>query len=78
MFKIIQKNTISLLLTHFFGKNLNLEENIKVINKDIRNISLDDLKNINYVIHMAELSNDPLGEINKELTQEINVSGTKI
>jgi len=26
---------------------------------------------------MAELSNDPLGEINKELTQEINVYGTR-
>ena len=25
---------------------INLEDNIKVINKDIRNISLDDLKNI--------------------------------
>ena len=26
---------------------------------------------------MAELSNDPLGEINKDLTQEINVFGTR-
>tara|TARA_B100000242_G_scaffold161254_1_gene115131 strand:+ start:3589 stop:4596 length:1008 start_codon:yes stop_codon:yes gene_type:complete len=72
-----EKYNIFIVDSLFFGKNLNLEESIKVINKDIRNISLDDLKNINYVIHMAELSNDPLGEINKELTQEINVSGTK-
>jgi len=71
------KYSIYIVDSLFFGKNLNLEDNIKVINKDIRNISLDDLKNINYVIHMAELSNDPLGEINKDLTQEINVFGTR-
>lgn len=71
------KYSIYIVDSLFFGKSLNLEENIKVINKDIRNISLEDLKNINYVIHMAELSNDPLGEINKELTQEINVYGTR-
>lgn len=71
------KYSIYIVDSLFFGKNLNLEDNIKVINKDIRNISLEDLKNINYVIHMAELSNDPLGEINKNLTQEINVFGTR-
>jgi len=71
------KYSIYIVDSLLFGKNLNLEQNIKVINKDIRNISLENLKNINYVIHMAELSNDPLGEINKELTQEINVFGTR-
>ena len=71
------KYSIYIIDSLFFGKNLNLEDNIKIINKDIRNISLDDLKDINYVIHMAELSNDPLGEINKDLTQEINVFGTR-
>ena len=71
------KYSIYIIDSLFFGKNLNLKDIIKIINKDIRNISLDDLKDINYVIHMAELSNDPLGEINKDLTQEINVFGTR-
>ena len=35
------------IIDSLFGKNLNLEDNIKIINKDIRNISLDDLKDIN-------------------------------
>ena len=28
-------------------------------------------------MHMAELSNDPLGEINSQLTKSINIDGTK-
>lgn len=45
---------------------------IKQINKDIRTISKDDVKNIDAVIHLAALSNDPLGEFNPELTMDIN------
>ena len=40
--------------------------------KDIRNINQNDLKNIDIVIHLAALSNDPLGEFNQSLTNDIN------
>ena len=40
--------------------------------KDIRDIHEDDLKDIDIVIHLAALSNDPLGEFNQSLTNEIN------
>ncbi len=46
------------------------------INKDIRDIAEKDLKNIDVVIHLAALSNDPLGEFNPDLTQNINFLGT--
>lgn len=49
---------------------------IKQIKKDIRNIELDDIKNVDAIIHLAALSNDPLGEFNKELTKEINFKAT--
>ena len=40
--------------------------------------SLDEVKkNIDLVIHMAELSNDPLGELSNGLTEEINHAATK-
>jgi len=42
------------------------------INKDIRDIELDDLKGFGAVCHLAALSNDPLGDLNPELTYEIN------
>jgi len=49
---------------------------INQIFKDIRNISKDDLKNINSVIHLAALSNDPLGEFIPKLTYDINLNAT--
>ena len=49
---------------------------IRQINKDIRDISIDDLEGIEAVIHLAALSNDPLGDLSPGLTEEINLSGT--
>lgn len=44
----------------------------KQIVKDIRDISEKDLQGVTVIIHLAALSNDPLGEINPSLTHEIN------
>jgi len=52
------------------------EGKIKQIIKDIRNISINDLKNIDSIIHLAALSNDPLGELNQKLTYDINLDAT--
>lgn len=49
---------------------------IKQINKDIRKISKDDLENVGAIIHLAALSNDPLGEFDANLTDEINFQTT--
>jgi nucleoside-diphosphate-sugar epimerase len=46
------------------------------INKDIRHISEDDLRGFDAVVHLAELSNDPLGQHNPELTYAINHLGS--
>lgn len=48
----------------------------KLIKKDIRDINLNDLRGYNVVIHLAALSNDPLGELSKNITQEINYNST--
>ena len=49
---------------------------IKQIAKDIRDINLEDLYGVDAVIHLAALSNDPLGELSPGLTEEINLMGT--
>jgi len=49
---------------------------IKQIIKDIRDINTEDMKGIDAVIHLAALSNDPLGELAPGLTEEINLGGT--
>ena len=48
----------------------------KQINKDVRDVCSDDLQGIEAVIHLAALSNDPLGEFSPSLTEEINHKAT--
>ncbi len=45
---------------------------IQSVVKDIRDIDVDDLKGFDALIHLAALSNDPLGELIPEITFEIN------
>src|SRR5260370_3179905 len=42
------------------------------IRKDLRDIEVTDLKGFEAVIHLAGLSNDPLGNLNPNLTYDIN------
>ncbi|HEY2759652.1 MAG TPA: SDR family oxidoreductase, partial [Pirellulales bacterium] len=42
------------------------------IQKDIRDLMADDLMGFDAVCHLAALSNDPLGNLNAELTYDIN------
>jgi nucleoside-diphosphate-sugar epimerase len=46
------------------------------ITKDIRHITEEDLEGFEAVVHLAELSNDPLGQHNPLVTYEINHLGT--
>ena len=45
---------------------------IQEIRKDIRDVESADFVGFDAVIHLAALSNDPLGNLNSELTDEIN------
>jgi nucleoside-diphosphate-sugar epimerase len=47
-----------------------------VITKDIREITVEDLQGFDAVAHLAELSNDPLGQQDPALTHEINHAGS--
>ncbi len=53
-----------------------IDNNFKQITKDIRDVSIDDLHGIDAIVHLAALSNDPLGELVPGLTEEINLMGT--
>lgn len=48
----------------------------KTLNKDIRQITVQDLQGIDAVVHMAELSNDPAGQLAPHATYEINHQGS--
>lgn len=51
-------------------------ESIPSTHKDIRDIDLDDVRGYDAVIHLAGLSNDPLGNLDSDLTHDINYLAT--
>lgn len=50
--------------------------NVTHIKKDIRDIEASDLEDFRTIIHLAGFSNDPLGDLNPELTHEINYAAS--
>ncbi len=48
----------------------------KQIKKDVRDCTVDDFNGVDYVIHLAGLSNDPLGDFDEALTYDINYEAT--
>lgn len=62
----------------FFAENLleQFDDDYLKITKDIRDITREDLEGISAIIHLAGLSNDPLGEFSPGLTEDINYNGT--
>jgi nucleoside-diphosphate-sugar epimerase len=63
----------------FFGQEPLMEfkndKNVKILKKDIRDLDEVDLKNYDAVCDLACLSNDPAGEIDPNLTFQINRDG---
>jgi len=49
---------------------------IPTILKDVRDVEIEDLEGIDAIIHLAGLSNDPLGDFNADLTVDINERGS--
>ncbi len=57
----------------WFGNYLKPQENLIIRKKDIREIGYDDLNNIETIIHLANIANDPLVELQPQLSWEVNV-----
>lgn len=53
-----------------------VSETARTLSRDIRQITLSDLTGIEAIVHLAELSNDPLGELSPDITYEINHKGS--
>jgi nucleoside-diphosphate-sugar epimerase len=47
-----------------------------VLVKDLRQVEAHDLKGVDAIVHMAELSNDPAGQLAPHITYEINHQGS--
>lgn len=55
-----------------YSDDRQLAKNPLTINKDLRSLTPEDLAGCDAVAHLAELSNDPLGQNNPEITFQIN------
>jgi nucleoside-diphosphate-sugar epimerase len=63
---------------NYYGENLlyPLDYSYPMVTKDIRDITFEDVQGFDAIIHLAGLSNDPLGALDPRLTEEINYKGT--
>lgn len=48
----------------------------KTLNKDLRHITEEDIQDVEAVVHLAELSNDPAGQLAPNITYDINHKGS--
>ena len=60
----------------WFGNYLPEHKNLKIIQEDIRNIDKIPLNDIDAIIHLANVANDPCSELNSKLAWEVNALGT--
>ena len=67
---------VTVLDTFWFGNYFKKQKNLKVIKKDIRKINQNDLNNIDCIIHLASIANDPAAELDAKLTWDVNVLAT--
>jgi nucleoside-diphosphate-sugar epimerase len=49
---------------------------IPQLRKDVRDVEVEDLKGFDACVHLAALSNDPLGALNPSITSDINYGGS--
>ncbi len=59
-----------------FSDNARLAATPQTLHKDLRRVTAADLAGCDAVVHLAELSNDPLGQNNPTVTRQINHRGS--
>ena len=69
---LAQGYNVKVIDTFWFGNYLQNHKKLKIIKKDIRNLTVNDFKNIDKVIHLANIANDPSVELNQNLAWEVN------
>ena len=70
-------NKVTVVDTQWFGNYLKSRKNLKVIKLDIRNYKKVPLTEIDTVVHLASIANDPSVELNSKLSWEVNVLATQ-
>ena len=53
-----------------------VDRTVYTLDQDVRRLTVDDLRGFDAVVHMAELSNDPLGDLIGDVTYDVNHKGS--
>ncbi len=53
-----------------------VDRTVYTLDQDVRLLTVDDLRGFDAVVHMAELSNDPLGDLIGDITYDVNHKGS--
>jgi nucleoside-diphosphate-sugar epimerase len=56
-----------------FGDDLAV---VPTVNRDVRDVTAADFEGFDAVVHLAALSNDPIGDLNEQWTYDINLDAT--
>lgn len=67
---------ITVVDTQWFGNFLQPHPNLAVIQGDVRDIDAIPLKDVDAIIHLASVANDPCGDLDPKLTWEISALAT--
>ena len=67
---------VSVVDIMWFGNFLPNHKNLKIIKHDIRNIDNLTMEDVDVVIHLANIANDPCGDLNPKLSWEVNALAT--
>lgn len=60
----------------WFGRHLADHENLRVIQGDVKDMDAVPMEGIEAIIHLANIANDPCGDLNAKLSWEVNVLAT--
>ena len=69
---------IKVVDSQWFGNYLSPNKNLEIVKKKVEDIDESDLKNIENVIHLANVANDPSVELNPSFSWEVNVLHTNL
>ncbi len=75
--KLLDKGyRVTVLDIMWFGNFLKDHKNLRIIQGDTRNIDVIAMEDIDAIIHLANIANDPCGDLNPKFSWEVNTLAT--
>ena len=75
---LADNHNVTVVDNQWFGNAHNKHPNLRIVKEDVRNFDKIKIKNINTIIHLANIANDPTVELNPVLSWEVNVLASKL